>query len=137
MTDLSFIFLLWEIREKPQNLFPVCLLLHSLTACIFQVLFCSPLLLLMLVEWHFICLNWVGVLLLNSLIKRFVPTDFREMAHVTQLDVRSGSGLWTTGPPFELSLAFSKALEVKFTFENYQRSQWDCSSPTNLMQRCF
>lgn len=30
----------------------------------------------------------MGVLLLNSLIKRFVPTSFREIACVTQLDVR-------------------------------------------------
>lgn len=77
----------------------------------------------------------MGVLLLNSLIKRFVPTNFREVVHVTQLDVRSESGLWATGPPFELSLVFSNALAVKFTFENYQRSQWDCSSPTNLTCR--
>lgn len=135
MTDLSFIFLLWEIREKPQNLLPVSLLLPSPTACNFQVCFCSALLLLMLVQWHLIYLNWVGVLLLNSLIKRFVLTSFREMACVTQLDVRPGSGLWGTGPPFELSLAFSKALAVRFTFENYQGSQWDYASPSNLTCR--
>lgn len=135
MTDLSFIFLVWEITEKPQNLLPVSLLLHSPTACIFQVCFCSPLLHLMLVEWHLICLNWVGVLLLNSLIKRFVPTNFREMAHATQLDVRPESSLRGTEPLFEFSLVFSKALAVKFTFENYQGSQWDYSRPSNLTCR--
>lgn len=57
----------------------------------------------------------MGVLLLNSLIKGFVPTNFREMACVTQLDVRPESSLWGTGPPFELSLAFGKALAVRIT----------------------